>query len=72
MANKTTFVRSENHPILLDKETAILIVEKLQELKELCSFSFDNSELDADSRLDYAKTMIECDNINDYLKQKLN
>jgi hypothetical protein len=71
MANTTTFVRSENRPILLDKETAILIVEKLQELKELCSFRFENNELDAESRLDFARTMVECDNINDYLKENL-
>jgi hypothetical protein len=64
-------VRSENHPILLDKETAILIVEKLQELKELCFFRFEDNELDAESRLDSARTIVECDNINEYLKENL-
>jgi len=71
MVNTTKFVGNENRPILLDKETAILIVEKLQELKELCSFRFEDNELDTESRLDFARTMIECDNLNDYLKENL-
>lgn len=71
MPNTTTFVKGENYPILLDKETTQFILSKIEELKELSIFGFENIDKDNESRLDYAQTIIDCDNIIINLKEKL-
>lgn len=71
MANKTTIVRNQNQPILLDKQIAQFILDKIEELKELSILRFEDVDRDNETRLDYAQTIIDCDNIILHLKENL-
>jgi len=71
MANTTKIVRNSDEPIILDKESVEFIFDKIQVLKEVSILEFQDDDKDDESRLDWAQTIIDCDNILIYLKQKL-
>jgi hypothetical protein len=73
MANTTRFEQNQELPILLEKESVEFIIQKLNDLKEIEFFNFTENEDDLgdEDRMSHALCYIQCENMINYLKEKL-
>jgi hypothetical protein len=73
MSNTTKKVLTPNQPVLLEKETIQLLIEKLKALKEVDELYLTDWDKDeaTEDRLSIAKSYIESGELINYLKSKL-
>jgi hypothetical protein len=71
MENTTKFVKNENTPILLDKQSIEFIIDNLSDYRTLLTFEFEDDEQCTEDRLSTAKQIVDCDTMINYLKSKI-
>jgi hypothetical protein len=57
--------------IVLDEVNATWIIDTLSNFREVLGLEFEDDTFDTEDRLSCAKQIIECDNMINYLKEKL-
>jgi hypothetical protein len=58
--------------IVLDQVNVEWLISTIENYKDVLTFDFEDSENDTQSRISFARGIVECDNMINFLKEKLN